>query len=1785
MTFPVENNNSNTHPSVCFTATGSVPHGNKDASGTNTGAGNKNNTTAASDNSNSNSTSDNNSATSSTRIGSLAISNQANAPTGASLVLSSSSSSGAVALVTSSSSGSSNGSSTLSSCSAAAPGIAKSGMVHPAGGNSITETGGDVRVLVEGRGGSGHSMTGVKAGDNNKGQAGVVTGNCGAGVSSSSSASVAVTGVEEVVDRSGMGEQRQVMQGQGREVPMSARGSMVKEACRHMTGDGSLGGGAGNGLENFNDASHGGRLAHVGGGGSMSNASRHTQWQVHNTHEYQMPPQFSQHAPGAIMSGSGAREQIHPQYHMQQQYQHNHHHHCSGHGNTPQHETTQQQDEPFVGQAPSHVQVESVSSLRPHPSSHGVQPYTPSGNNGGGFNQQQYMCSQSAATEHLRSHQHVSQQHGRTNQHQPAQHAYAEGGTVSFRNQGVLQSDYQNSNARGHGATHHHYEYGEHRTEVSNLTQRQGVHPQVQRGQSTNQLHQHQSYQQGSHQAPLNQTGGHKRKTSGIDSNVIQHRIRASESPGHRDPSTALNTGPQTGRSPGTNVKTAASLTSSTGPRSNLPRGYHTSKAGMPNVAEHQGNDNRRAHIAQPSQGAEELQMQTMHARQHPNSVAGNPSHSDSGVRQNSNIKMQDIVHFQNDYSLNGPARRNIPNQHISMSYEHSEDLNNAESRRASQSLSDYGAAQQSSVGGSSDDRTQRTQYTGDMRASSNGPAGSTGLEKVPFRDQRRGPTEMHTAHHLSQQQISHRHNLQSQQQRMDMHATNASLLASNAPLEVNAAAGGIVQSHSEPIYYRHIQDGARIAGGNSFANVQSGVTYSHQQLQSELQGVGINGHQGRPSQQMYHVANESKARSGGQGLPYVEYGMDNVQSGGQRNGVGYHTAQASHFDGPGGMNRNMLAQTSSTMRGPNQSENVTHQGRPASGLIQKGNPGGGGRYRQQHLPTISQSTSQVANQSLHYKTGSAFQPTQRNYSSANQKLTSTYMKRLSASPSSCSSSSTAHPHSQASNRNSIPNQRNATGTAPKGSFGRSTNSFAPHSQPHSSNKCGGISDAKEGSRPANEQRGPTCVPVKVITSSEQCDTSVSPSAPRRFQNDQGYSEKKGQEGAVVSTQNHPVGAGDVGGMVGSAGGGNSSGVVASASATSSVVKTKKPCSCKNSKCVKLYCECFASGEYCDESCKCKECKNLPEFDNLRKIAIDQTLVRKPNAFKAKISSSGVTDSTTNTILSQHNKGCNCKKSGCLKKYCECYQAGIVCSDKCKCVDCKNNIEWRFRHTSKTNDSTANVNPANNSAMKTQKAQRSVSQSISPQKLQFSNSNTRSDVGSHVGTIGTTSSVNVGEERSKQIASLHSSSGVVQAMIHGHPLPRPSSNDRVDPNTLGTRGHVATAQSFPTSSPDTAAGHRRRVSASDDGDQFVQRHAKRGRSMSVTSDAPSDGRFRKASSVGAYDNRQNPPASLTSSSVRGQGNTSNVMKPVALGMENGMLNSKGITLIRGGASLPGPNSMIPIGSVKSAFNGNGKVFKIGGSGKQTIDFGVTGKQEGSLRGRSQSSSFGSFAGENLGARVDEPVATIISNRPASMPPTTTSFVEKVGGRIKTPGKVQQNNNGDYPIQHRLSPQGVQPQHLQFQSVSQGRVSQSHRSTRLPSVGAENVPEAATSSPSEAHMNVESAVSEVQGPVLTVDSITNVCSNLIESVYNHHVELKKAEDDLKRRSKRGYGDGDNLKCNEREILSPIDEALEMPAKERRSEYYLSHEKKILSEMEGHLKEILALSRKRNRWGCS
>ncbi|XP_002124866.2 protein lin-54 homolog [Ciona intestinalis] len=110
--------------------------------------------------------------------------------------------------------------------------------------------------------------------------------------------------------------------------------------------------------------------------------------------------------------------------------------------------------------------------------------------------------------------------------------------------------------------------------------------------------------------------------------------------------------------------------------------------------------------------------------------------------------------------------------------------------------------------------------------------------------------------------------------------------------------------------------------------------------------------------------------------------------------------------------------------------------------------------------------------------------------------------------------------------------------------------------------------------------------------------------------------------------------------------------------------KLRKPCNCTKSMCLKLYCECFANGHFCD-SCNCINCHNNLEFDTDRSKAIKSCLERNPMAFRPKIGRGRDANRT-------HQKGCNCKRSGCLKNYCECYEARIPCTSKCKCIGCKN---------------------------------------------------------------------------------------------------------------------------------------------------------------------------------------------------------------------------------------------------------------------------------------------------------------------------------------------------------------------------------------------------------------------------------------------------------------------------------------------------------------------------------
>ena len=121
-----------------------------------------------------------------------------------------------------------------------------------------------------------------------------------------------------------------------------------------------------------------------------------------------------------------------------------------------------------------------------------------------------------------------------------------------------------------------------------------------------------------------------------------------------------------------------------------------------------------------------------------------------------------------------------------------------------------------------------------------------------------------------------------------------------------------------------------------------------------------------------------------------------------------------------------------------------------------------------------------------------------------------------------------------------------------------------------------------------------------------------------------------------------------------------------------------KPCNCRKSRCLKLYCECFANNRFCGPHCACCSCQNSAQFDAVRLQAKQQILMRNPHAFRtSKVVETGsekvqILASETQSMASRHKmssqglgteagsekhhfKGCNCRKTKCLKNYCECF--------------------------------------------------------------------------------------------------------------------------------------------------------------------------------------------------------------------------------------------------------------------------------------------------------------------------------------------------------------------------------------------------------------------------------------------------------------------------------------------------------------------------------------------------
>ena len=107
-------------------------------------------------------------------------------------------------------------------------------------------------------------------------------------------------------------------------------------------------------------------------------------------------------------------------------------------------------------------------------------------------------------------------------------------------------------------------------------------------------------------------------------------------------------------------------------------------------------------------------------------------------------------------------------------------------------------------------------------------------------------------------------------------------------------------------------------------------------------------------------------------------------------------------------------------------------------------------------------------------------------------------------------------------------------------------------------------------------------------------------------------------------------------------------------------------CKCNKSKCLKLYCECFASQKGCGPECGCTDCYNQEQFNDIKQLVVKDILEKNPKAFDNKFKK------ISKQNIRLHSRGCNCKRSGCQKKYCECYAEGLKCTNMCKCNGCDN---------------------------------------------------------------------------------------------------------------------------------------------------------------------------------------------------------------------------------------------------------------------------------------------------------------------------------------------------------------------------------------------------------------------------------------------------------------------------------------------------------------------------------
>ena len=85
-------------------------------------------------------------------------------------------------------------------------------------------------------------------------------------------------------------------------------------------------------------------------------------------------------------------------------------------------------------------------------------------------------------------------------------------------------------------------------------------------------------------------------------------------------------------------------------------------------------------------------------------------------------------------------------------------------------------------------------------------------------------------------------------------------------------------------------------------------------------------------------------------------------------------------------------------------------------------------------------------------------------------------------------------------------------------------------------------------------------------------------------------------------------------------------------------------------------------GASCSAACKCTECAN-GEADLDARVG---AMLHQKTGKSLRAASGSPRAPPTD------GGGCHCKRSRCLKRYCDCFASNVTCGASCRCVECGN---------------------------------------------------------------------------------------------------------------------------------------------------------------------------------------------------------------------------------------------------------------------------------------------------------------------------------------------------------------------------------------------------------------------------------------------------------------------------------------------------------------------------------